>query len=107
MFTDVEVANATSMQFFDTNGTLVHTQFALSNAVSGSFSFAGAYFTAEQISRVRVKTGIGGFCTGTDCVAMDDFIYGEPQTTIPEPTTILLSVAALVTMAIKRRPNHA
>jgi hypothetical protein len=97
VFLDVETANTTAMRFFDVNGALVHTAFAPANAASGAFSFLGVSFTSERIARIEVTAGSGGFCTnGTaDCVAMDDFIYGEPQSQIPEPSTVTFTLAGL------------
>ena len=107
VFLDVETANSTVMRFFDVNGTLVHTAFAQANSTSGAFSFLGVSFTTERIARIEVTAGSGGFCSNgtTDCVAMDDFIYGEPQSQVPEPSTVTFTLAGLGGMlyAARRR----
>ena len=97
VFLDVETANSTVMRFFDIDGTLVHTAFAQANSTSGAFSFLGVSFTTERIARIEVTAGSGGFCTNatTDCVAMDDFIFGEPQSQVPEPSTVTLAFAGI------------
>ena len=106
VFSDVDVANATTIQFFDINDMLLTT---LAAPVSpGGLSFAGVLFTTESIARVRITTGnanIGAADEGaTDVVAMDDFIFAEP-TAVPEPATLLLSGLGLAIChrALRRR----
>jgi hypothetical protein len=85
-FTDVDSATSTTLQFFDQTGSL--GTFAVPPGVSANqnLSFLGVSFNAgERVTRVRIRSGntalgpddnSGG---GVDVVAMDDFIYGEPQ----------------------------
>jgi hypothetical protein len=74
----------------------------------GTLSFAGATFTSPEVARVRVTLGASGLesCGLTsDCVAMDDFIYGEPQA-IPLPASALLALIGPgigVLMALRQR----
>ncbi len=86
VFTDVERSDSTKLEFFDAQGNLIFSGFAL--AVPGaheSLSFLGASFATPQIALVRITSGDAGLDAQAenngvvDLVAMDDFIYGEPQ----------------------------
>ena len=102
VFTDVELAGSTVLEYYDANDVLIHTQGVPEFAVPGAgdtlkgFSFAGVSFADAIISRVHIKNG--GFDLNLtpfdvdDAVAMDDFIYGEPVA-VPEPGTCLLRSA--------------
>jgi len=86
VFTDVDSPTSTTLQFFDQTGNSLGT-FAVPAGVSASqnLSFLGVSFNAgERVSRVRITSGnipLGpnDAPNGTDVVAMDDFLYGEPQ----------------------------
>jgi PEP-CTERM motif len=100
VFTDVDLADTTMIEFFDFGGALLTTISA--PVFDGGLSFAGVIFNAgEQVGRVRITTGNAALGVadnpgqGVDVVAMDDFIYAEP-TAVPEPATILLSGLGLV-----------
>jgi hypothetical protein len=107
VFTDVDTANLTSLQFFDTQGNSLGTFFAPTGTVSdGSLSFLGVIFTTERIARVRITSGNTalGATEGAsvDVVAMDDFLYGEPRA-IPEPAGLtLLGLGALALGLLSR-----
>ena len=99
VFTDVDVANTTSIQFFDTQNNSLGTFFA--PVANNGLSFLGVFFNAgEQIGHVRITSGnaaLGAGVTdgvlGTDLVVMDDFLYGEPSAAaaaVPEPSSLLL-----------------
>jgi hypothetical protein len=110
VFTDVDLANLTSLQFFDLGNQSLGTFFAQAGPVAnGSLSFLGVQFNAgETIGRVRITSGntaLGPNETGAvDLVAMDDFIYAEPRAAaIPEPPTALLLALAFVAMTGLRR----
>ncbi|MEM7538173.1 MAG: hypothetical protein AAF639_38750 [Chloroflexota bacterium] len=89
IFTDVDKSETTKIDFYDVNDTLVHTIYA--NAVPGSetLSLAAAHFSQPCVRWVRITAGNIGLGAGIneanndiydyDVVAMDDFIYGEPQ----------------------------
>jgi hypothetical protein len=74
----------------------------------GSLSFAGATFTYEEVARVRVTAATSGLesCgSTTDCVAMDDFIFGEAKP-VPVPPAIALLGAAIAGMGILGRRSR-
>ena len=102
VFTDVDLANVSSLTFFDASNALLGTFFVPTTAGSEGLSFLGVLFTSERIGRVRITAGnrvLGGLeIDGADLVVMDDFIYGEPvavAVAIPEPETYALLLAGL------------
>jgi hypothetical protein len=105
VFTDVDLANVTSIQYFDEHGASLGS-FSVPTADTG-LSFLGVVFNAgERVARVRIVTGNtapgpndGG---SVDVAVMDDFLYAEPQA-VPEPSTALLLVSAVVALACRRR----
>ena len=110
VFTDVDLANVTSLQFFGLGNQSLGTFFVQAGPVaSESLSFLGVQFNAgETIGRVRLTSGntaLGPNETGgVDLVVMDDFIYAEPRAAaIPEPPTALLLALAFVAMTGLRR----
>jgi len=111
IFTDVDLANSTSLQYYDANNVLLETFFAPPG--NNGLSFLGVQFDAgEQIARVRIKTGNNmlGPNDGSlspveggvvDVVALDDVLYSEPQA-IPEPATLLLVGTGFLGLAFWR-----
>lgn len=93
VFTSVNLANVTSLQFFSANNSSLGTFFAPASPTNPSLSFLGVQFTeGSVVSRVRITSGNQVLAPGNtllDLVVMDDFIYGEP-TAIPEPTSLIL-----------------
>jgi len=112
IFSDVDVSNTTSIQYFDVLGNSLGTFFVPATAGPATFSFLGVQFTSEQIGRVRITSGNQVLAPGnalTDLVVMDDFIYGEPiaaAAAVPEPGTLVLAVTGLAALvaARARRP---
>jgi PEP-CTERM motif len=107
VFSDVDVANATTIEFYDFNDVLLTTLAA--PVFDNGLSFAGVLFTFESIARVRITTGtaVPGAVDELDgdVVLMDDFIYSEPAA-VPEPATLLLTGMGLVgacSRAVRRR----
>ena len=96
VFTDVDLPQVSSLQFFDQNDALLGVFFVPAIVGNETLSFIGVMFTTERIGRVRITSGnqiLGGAETG-DLVVMDDFIYGEPVA-VPEPATLALLLAGL------------
>lgn len=100
VFTDVESATSsvyTRLDYYDADGNLVGSVDAPAGG-SQSLSFAGMVFDSPIVARVRITLGDGimnidkQYISGSDGVAMDDFIYSEP---VPEPGTWALMAAGL------------
>lgn len=86
VFSDVDDANATCIEFFNGNKSLGVFK-APAAAGSAKFSFLGVHFTDEKITRLKITTGNAALATGIqdvtdggskDLVVIDDFIYSEP-----------------------------
>jgi hypothetical protein len=115
VFTDVDLSNATSIQYFTAGNALLGTFFVPGTVGSETFSFLGVSFNAgEQVGRVRITNGNAALGTGItdqngnarDLVVMDDFLYGEPRA-IPEPASIILVttgvLSAVAGRSVRRR----
>lgn len=90
VFSDVDLPDSTSVEYFDNNGQSLGRFFA--PVQSGSnHSFLGVnYNNGLRVARVRITSGAAAIGAGVndvtaggafDLVVMDDFIYGEPQAT--------------------------
>lgn len=84
LFTDVDNAGTTALQFFDQNDVSLIA--AAAPPLSGGFSFLGGFVTSGQPRIARVRITLGNTAIGpndnngsSDIVVADDFIYGEPR----------------------------
>lgn len=102
VFTDVDVASATSIQYFDSLNVSLGT-FTLNSSSSGGLCFLGVFFTAgERVARVRITSGntalgVNDAPPTQDVVAMDDFIYAEPQGLVTPTPTVTRTATATAT----------
>ena len=113
VFTDVDLADSTSVEFFSQFGASLGIFNVPTGASSdGSLSFLGVLFDAgERIGRVRITSGNSALGPtdnpggGVDVVVMDDFLYAEPQQ-VPEPASLaLLLLGATIISLIATRPR--
>jgi hypothetical protein len=118
VFTDVDLANITSIQYFDASNTSLGTFFVPPGlpgaASSATLSFLGVTFTTERIARVHITTGNSALgptdglvdTPNVDVVVMDDFLYSEPQA-VPEPASLLLLGTGLVALVVLGRKKRS
>jgi hypothetical protein len=110
IFTDVEVATQTKVEFFNSSNTLLFSRDALVGGNQALTFVGGVANAGEQISRVRITSGLNTISSNgvlgnpnDDIVVMDDFLYAEPVA-VPEPGTIaLLAIGACGLLAVRRR----
>jgi hypothetical protein len=108
VFTDVDLANITSLQFFDAANNTLGTFSVPATTGNETLSFLGVDFGSAIVSRVRITSGNlalgpenneGG---SQDLVVMDDFIYAEPVP-VPEPASAVLFGSALLGFGVLSR----
>ena len=103
VFSDVDLANTTSIQYFDRNNISLGTFFVAEGTGNGTFSFLGISYSTPVIGRVRITCGNASLdaavneSVSTDLVVMDDFIYGEPVS----DQVLLRSVSGLTSASIQ------
>ena len=79
IFSDVDLADSTSLTFLDAANQSLGTFLALPFSRNETFSFLGVDFGESIVSRVRITSGNQLLVAGNtqqDLVVMDDFIFG-------------------------------
>lgn len=113
VFSDVDLADMTTIQYFDTNGDSLGVFDVPALTGNQTFSFLGIIADpGDLIGSIRITTGTTALgpdeSPTVDLVVMDDFFYGEPQVPIaqvPQPWALqlvglgLLGLAALSRLA--------
>lgn len=88
VFSDVDVANATTIELFAQDGSSLGVVAAPVRTDSAGLSFVGATFNQPVIARVRITLGTGALASDVndisaggakDLVVVDNLIYGEPK----------------------------
>jgi hypothetical protein len=88
VFSDVDVANATTVEFFAQDGTSLGVFAAPVRSDATGLSFVGVIFEQPVIARARLTLGTGALATGVnditdggtaDLVVIDNLVYGEPK----------------------------
>ncbi len=115
VFTDVDSATSTKLEYFAPDGTLLYESFVPSWIGNETLSFLGVSFDAgEIVGRVRITSGDTTFgpdeSGALDVVAMDDFIYGEPVATAgltitPESGRLFRTAGFDIVMALQGAPG--
>lgn len=83
VFTNVAIPSTSSLEFFTAAGTSLGRYFV--RLSPKGLSFVGVTFPAAIVARVRITPGtaavgsVEDLSRGINIVAVDDFIYGEPQ----------------------------
>jgi hypothetical protein len=72
-----------------------------------SLSFLGVDFGSDVVSRVEMTNGNAALGPdqgpGINVVVMDDFVYGEPVSAVPEASTLMLLAGGLLSFGLMRR----
>lgn len=88
VFSDVDVASSSSIEFFDVAGNSLAKLLAPVRSDKAGLSFIGAVFKEPIVARVRLTLGAAPLGAGVndvsagglaDLVVVDNFVYGEPK----------------------------
>jgi hypothetical protein len=102
VFTDVDLPDETTIELFGPGGVLLASAAVPAAPGNGELSFLGILLDPSEglATSLRITTGTAALGVadnpggGTDIVAMDDFLFAEPQAT-PFPGTLALLGVAL------------
>ena len=108
VFTDVDLAATTGIEFFDVLDQSLGQFFAPAIQGDQTLSFLGVRFDqGSVVSRARITSGnqiLAPGNTANDLVVMDDFIFGEPVAArVSEPGTLLLLLFGVAATGFSRR----
>jgi hypothetical protein len=112
VFSDVDLADVTTIQYFDTDGNSLGVFDVPATTGNQTFSFLGITTDANEplIGSIRIITGTNALgpneSSEVDLVVMDDFFYAEPQLivqAVPQPWPLqLLGLGLLALAALSR-----
>lgn len=108
IFSDVDLAGS-SLQFFDIFNHSLGTFAVPALAGDATFEFLGVQFDSSVINRVRITSGNSALGAGindggpVDVAVMDDFLYAEPGTPVPEPASLILLGVGTAASAVRMR----
>lgn len=112
VFSDVDLADTTSIEYFDTDGNSLGVFDVSATTGNQTFSFLGIITDPNEplIGSIRIITGTTALgpneSSTVDLVVMDDFFYGEPQLVVeavPQPWPLpLLGLGLLALAALSR-----
>lgn len=85
VFADVDIPGHVRIIPYDRFGNVLDPGVITAERSNGGLSFIGVSYPEAKIARIDIESGKTGLFPGivdepgTDVVAMDDFLYGEPQ----------------------------
>lgn len=112
IFSDVDLADATTIEYFDTDGNSLGIFDVPATTGNQTFSFLGITTDTSEplIGSFRIITGTNALgpneSSTVDLVVMDDFFYGEPQIVVeavPQPWPLLLLGLGLLALTALTR----
>jgi len=105
VFTDLEVAGLTKLEFFDKNDSLLFSRDGLVSGNQGLTFLGGLANAGELISRVRITAGLNTIVSNgvlgnpiDDVVVLDDLIFANPTagaSPVPEPSSFVLALVGM------------